>query len=263
MRSKAVFMGHPIHPILIPFPIVLFISALAADVVGRLYGNPRWWEAGAVLGIAGILFAIITAMPGFVDFLFTVPPNSSGQQRAIKHMIANLTATVLFLIAWFLRRHIANEPSNLVLLVELIGVGCLGVGGWLGGTLSYKNLIGVEHAYAGAGYWKEEAFDQKEGQAITVAKADELKVDQMKLLRVNGKRIALARTEQGYQAFDDRCAHKGASLCDGVCLCGTVQCMWHGSQFDAASGAVKSGPAKDPVKTYRVVVNGDQVQLTL
>ena len=55
-----------------------------------------------------------------------------------------------------------------------------------------------------------------------VAKRDELQVDQMKLLHIGGKRIVLARTEDGYVAFDDRCTHKGGSLAGGVMVCGTV-----------------------------------------
>jgi nitrite reductase/ring-hydroxylating ferredoxin subunit len=53
-------------------------------------------------------------------------------------------------------------------------------------------------------------------------------------------------------AFDDRCTHKGGSLADGALVCGTVQCPWHGSQFDVASGGVKSGPATQRVRTYEV-----------
>jgi nitrite reductase/ring-hydroxylating ferredoxin subunit len=77
-------------------------------------------------------------------------------------------------------------------------------------------------------------------------------VNQMKLVHVDDERIVVARTEQGYVAFQDRCTHKGGPLSDGVLICGTVQCPWHGSQFDVCTGAVKSGPAERPITIYPI-----------
>jgi nitrite reductase/ring-hydroxylating ferredoxin subunit len=77
-----------------------------------------------------------------------------------------------------------------------------------------------------------------------------LDIDQMKLVHAGEERIVVARTESGYAAFSDRCTHKGGPLSDGVLICGTVQCPWHGSQFDVHTGAVKCGPAETNVQTY-------------
>jgi nitrite reductase/ring-hydroxylating ferredoxin subunit len=96
-----------------------------------------------------------------------------------------------------------------------------------------------------------------------VAKEGELEVDQMKLLLVGDRRIVLARTEHGYAAFDDRCTHKGGPLADGALICGTVQCPWHGSQFDVHTGSVKAGPADEPMGTYKVDVANGEVRLSL
>ena len=73
----------------------------------------------------------------------------------------------------------------------------------------------------------------------------------------------LARTEHGYVAFDDRCTHKGGSLAGGVMVCGTVQCLWHGSQFDVSTGKVKAGPAEKAVRVYRVTEEAGEVRLLL
>ena len=126
-----------------------------------------------------------------------------------------------------------------------------------------RNLISVDHRYAGAGKWRDESVAGGAGEAVTVASRDELKVDQMKLLRVGDRRIVLARTEDGYVAFDDRCTHRGGSLAGGVMICGTVQCLWHGSQFDVSTGKVKSGPAKEKIPVYEVKEQGDAVKLVL
>ena len=78
---------------------------------------------------------------------------------------------------------------------------------------------------------------------MPVAGTDELKVNQMKLVHLNEKRIVVCKTEKGYSAFDDHCTHRGGSLAAGSLICGTVQCPWHGSQFDVFSGDVTAGPA--------------------
>ena len=75
--------------------------------------------------------------------------------------------------------------------------------------------------------------------------------------------VAVARTEHGSAAFQDRCTHRGASLADGVLICGTVQCPWHGSQFDTRTGAVGSGPAKEPIVIYGVESQGGNIALRL
>jgi nitrite reductase/ring-hydroxylating ferredoxin subunit len=96
-----------------------------------------------------------------------------------------------------------------------------------------------------------------------VAPVGELEVNQMKLLHVNGHRVVLARTEEGYVAFQDRCTHRGGSLADGAMICATVQCPWHGSQFDARTGAAKAGPAKEGIVVYGVEEKSGEIRLTI
>ncbi len=124
--------------------------------------------------------------------------------------------------------------------------------GWLGGTLVTRNLISVDHRYAHAGKWQEASFTAPAGQPLVVGRADDLDIDQMKLLHVNGRRIVLARSSSGFTAFDDGCTHRGGSLADGALVRGTVQCLWHGSQFDTATGEVACGPAKQKIRVYEV-----------
>src|SRR5688500_16722993 len=260
MRSKASFRGHPIHPALIPFPFAFLTGAFLFDAVGRLTDRASFWTTGSHLALAGIGAALIAAVPGFIDYLYTVPPRSTGKQRATRHMLVNLTAVALVAVAWIVRRDMPGGPDMLVLALELAGLGLLVAGGGVGGTLVNRNQIGVDHRYAGAGKWKEQKIEPRANGPVVIAKADELKVDQMKLLQVGDRRIVLARTEQGYVAFDDRCPHRGGSLAGGTMICGTVQCPWHGSQFDVASGAVKAGPAEKGIETFRVKVTGDRIE---
>jgi nitrite reductase/ring-hydroxylating ferredoxin subunit len=69
-------------------------------------------------------------------------------------------------------------------------------------------------------------------------------------VHAGGTRVAVGRTGKGYVAFQDRCTHRGGPLSDGVLMCGTVQCPWHGSQFDVHTGEVKAGPAEQKIETY-------------
>lgn len=250
MRSKANFKTHPIHPMLIAFPLAFFIGAFVFDVLYLLSDNNGLQVTGYYLVIAGIIGAVLAAVPGFLDFLYTVPPNSSGKKRAAKHGILNTTNLVLFVVIFFLKKN-SSLAYGWITLLEAVGVVLLFFAGWMGGTLVYRNQIGVDMRYADAGKWKEE-YVQSNNDLVQVAKSNELQRNQMKLVHVNGKRIVVARSEEGFVAFDDRCTHKGGSLAGGAMICGTVQCPWHGSHFDVHDGLVKEGPAKTPINTYPV-----------
>jgi uncharacterized membrane protein/nitrite reductase/ring-hydroxylating ferredoxin subunit len=263
MRSKASFRGHPIHPALIPFPFAFLYGAFFFDLAGRLAERPGWWTTGAYLGLIGILAALVAAVPGFVDYFTTVPPKSSGKKRATRHMLVNLAAVILFAAAWYLRGGSEMLPDATVLGLEAVGVALLTAGGWMGGVLVNRNQIGVDHRYARAGKWKEERVQAEAGQQVVVARADELEIDQMKLIHLDGRRIVVGRTERGYVAFDDGCTHRGGSLAGGVMIGGVVQCPWHGSQFECRSGAVKAGPADTSIGTYPVIEEQGQVKLRL
>jgi nitrite reductase/ring-hydroxylating ferredoxin subunit/uncharacterized membrane protein len=262
MRSKASYKGHPIHPALIPFPFAFLYGGFAFDLAGRLAQRPAWWTTGGYLSLIGVVSALVAAVPGFIDYFNTVPPKSSGKQRATRHMLLNLTAVILFSVAWIIRGHAGAFPGTGILLLEGIGLILLTAGGWLGGVLVNRNQIGVDHRYAEAGKWKEESIHPTPGQAMVVARSDELKSNQMKLLHLGDLRLVLARTEQGYVVFHDRCTHRGGSLAGGVMIAGVVQCPWHGSQFDCRTGAVRAGPADEPVQTYAVREQDGKVMLT-
>jgi nitrite reductase/ring-hydroxylating ferredoxin subunit/uncharacterized membrane protein len=262
MRSKASIGGHPIHPTLISFPLAFLSGGFVADFLGVLSARPFLWFIGYYLVIAGIGMALLAAIPGLIDYFFTVPPQSSAKARATRHMIAMLSTVALFAVSWMLRKASSDAPATLSLALEAVGAGLLGIGGWLGGTLVTRNLISVDHMYANAGGWSEAHFEDSSAP-LAVATANELKINQMKLLHVGRRRIVLGRTEGGYVAFDDSCTHRGGSLAGGVLICGTVQCLWHGSQFDVATGKSVAGPAKKKIATYDVTEEAGNVLLTV
>jgi nitrite reductase/ring-hydroxylating ferredoxin subunit/uncharacterized membrane protein len=250
MKSFAHIKGHPVHPALIPFPFAFLPAALLFDAGGWWIGRPAWAITGFHLLQIGILSGLVAAIPGVLDFYYRVPPNSSGRKRALRHGLLNVTAIALFVVVWAIRRNGVLSPTTLA--VELAAVLALVYSGSLGGTLVTRNLISVDHRHANAGHWQEARFAGPAGQPLVVGRADDLEEDQMKLLIINGHRIVLARLKQGFAAFDDGCTHRGGSLADGACVAGTVQCLWHGSQFDCKTGEVRCGPAKKKIRVYAV-----------
>ena len=261
MRSKAHIKSHPLHPILVAFPIAFFIGALLFDVLSLILEKESFWLTGNYLAIAGIASALVAAIPGIVDYFYTVPPKSTAKKRATKHGLINLLNVFLFCFAVYYRNR-GDANLYVVVAVEAVGIVLLSIAGWMGGTLVHRNQIGVDHRYANAGKWNEAYLEQTKG-AIEVAGLDELKVNALKLLHVDDKRIALGRTEKGYVAFSDHCTHRGASLADGVLICGTVQCPWHGSHFDVETGVVKAGPANENIETYKIEIREGKVFLLM
>ncbi len=261
MRSAASIRGHPIHPALIPFPVAFLIGAFVANLAGVATATPALWTTGWYLSLAGIITALAAAVPGLIDYFFTVPPKSSAKTRATLHMLAMLSAVALFALALIIRGGIQQPPQTLQLLLEGTALVFLSSGAWMGGTLAFRNQIGVDHRYANAGKWSELRVQDEKGSPVMVAREGELRVNQMKLVRVGNKRVVLARTEDGYAAFDDRCTHRGGSLADGTLACGTVQCPWHGSQFDAHTGKATAGPATRRIAIYGVTVHEGNIWL--
>lgn len=264
MRSSAHIKGHPVHPMLIPFPFAYLFGSACIDLWARATNRPSWFRTAHHMNTLGVGSALVAALPGLADYVLAVPPRSSARERATSHMFANLSALALFAAARVGRRR-DPRPSALAIAAEACGAALLAAGGWMGGTLTFRNQIGVDHRYADAGKWRLDSMSDRAITAgpIEVAAEDELKVDQMKLLRIGARRIALARTERGYAAFDDRCTHSGGPLSDGVLACDVVQCPWHGSQFEVATGATRRGPAKQGINTYDVRVVGGRVWLDL
>lgn len=257
MRSTARIKSHPIHPMIIPFPLAFFIGTFLFDLGARLFDRPEWGTVAFYLAPAGVVFGLLAAIPGIIDYRNTIPPKSSAKKRAATHGLLNTGIILLFAAAWWYRQQ-ADARLLLWLAAEGLGTGLLFVSGWMGATLVYRNQIGVDVRYGNAGKWNEGHQAVQDGR-VEAASEEEVKVNAMKLLHVEGRRIVLARTPEGYAAFDDRCPHKGGPLSGGALMCGQVQCPWHGSQFEIRTGNVTAGPAEKGIPVYPVEVREGKV----
>jgi uncharacterized membrane protein len=140
-RSTAQIAGHPIHPMLIPFPIVCFVGTLVTDIVYSRNTDPGWATASHWLLAVGLGFAALAAVAGLTDYL--------GDQRlrglgdALKHMLANVTAVVLELVNLVLRLNNDDFIRSTGVWISAVVVLILLYSGWKGGDLVYRHGVGV------------------------------------------------------------------------------------------------------------------------
>ena len=256
MRSKAQIASHPIHPMLVAFPVGLWITSFIFDLIGAWSHEQAYFTASFYMIIAGCVGAAMAAVPGVIDLFGTIPKRSSARSRGYLHGSLNTLALLDFIyVAW--RRGSPALPADGVAIgCSLVGVILIGISGWLGGTLVYHNQIGIDRRYAGAAKLRERTV---EDFTRPICNQSELGDGQMMLARVGGERIAIARCPQGLFAFEDRCTHRGGPLSDGALIDCTVQCPWHGSQFDVRTGRVVAGPAGSQVKTYPIEIRAGEV----
>jgi nitrite reductase/ring-hydroxylating ferredoxin subunit/uncharacterized membrane protein len=256
MRSTARISSHPIHPMLVALPIGLWIGSWIFDVIGALSSNSYLFAASFYCAVAGIIGAVCAAIAGAIDWLTVVPPNSSAKRRGAIHGSLNVLILLAFLVIAFRRGSAANPANGIELTISTIAIAALGISGWLGGTLAYRNQIGVDRRYAGAGQLKERTIDSWERP---VCNQSELGDGQVMLAKIQNERVAVARCSDGMVAFSDHCTHKGGPLSDGALVGCTIQCPWHGSQFDVRSGRVVAGPAGEKIKTYDIEIRAGEV----
>src|SRR5215467_3374581 len=159
MRSSIAIKSHPVHPMLVAFPIALWVTGFIFDLIGAARDSSALWAAGFYCVIAGCVGAFLAAIPGAIDWLTVVPPRSSAKTRGLLHGSLNVLLLILFIYVAARQGSPADEPDKATLVVMAIGVIVLGISGWLGGTLVYRNQIGVDHRYAGSGKFKLRSFE--------------------------------------------------------------------------------------------------------
>ena len=140
-RSTAKIGGHPIHPMLIPFPIVCFIGTLITDIVYTRNHDAGWATASHWLLGIGLLMAAAAALAGFTDYLGDERVRRLGD--ALKHMLANVTAVVLELVNFVLRLRSNDFIDSTGVYLSAVVVLILAYSGWKGGDLVYRHGIGV------------------------------------------------------------------------------------------------------------------------
>ncbi len=96
---------------------------------------------------------------------------------------------------------------------------------------------------------------------VKVATTSDLAPGQAKKVEAGGKTIALFNIGGSYHAIDDTCTHRGGPLSEGEVAGDAVTCPWHGAKFKVTSGDVLGPPARTGVSSYKVRVNGSDLEV--
>ena len=141
-RSKASIAGHPIHPMLVPFPIVCFIGTLLTDITYWRTADMMWSNFSAWLLTIGLVMGGLAALAGLIDFLSS--RSVRAQPPAWPHMLGNLLVLGLSLLNAFVHSRDAWTsvvPTGLFLSTAVVAI--MGVTGWLGWSMVYRHKVGV------------------------------------------------------------------------------------------------------------------------
>jgi uncharacterized membrane protein len=143
MESKVKILGHPLHPMLIPFPLGLLITSFVFDIVYLLTGNGLFAVVAFWMIAAGVIGGLVAAVPGMIDWL-SIPYDTRARSVGQWHLVGNVAAIILFVVDWLLRAGVPGEPGAIAIILSLLGVVVLGVGGWLGGELVDRLGVAVD-----------------------------------------------------------------------------------------------------------------------
>ncbi len=142
VTSTVSIVGHPIHPILVQFPVAFLVGALLTDVTFWFTKDAFWATASFWLIIAGLVSGLVAAVTGMLDFvrIERVRKRSAGWA----HMYLNIAAIGLTVVNWLLRQNnITNGVLPWGIVLSLVVATLLGVSGWFGGELIYRHKIAV------------------------------------------------------------------------------------------------------------------------
>ncbi|WP_052230292.1 DUF2231 domain-containing protein [Streptomyces sp. CT34] len=146
MYSKAAIAGHPVHPMLVNYPIACYTGTLVGFAVYAANGNQFWLNLAIALNIVGVGGALLAAVPGLIDWALGVPHGSAAKTVGLAHAGLNVTALVLFAISLGTYVTHWNGPATgatLGLALAAAGVACTIAAGVLGWMLVQDYHIGI------------------------------------------------------------------------------------------------------------------------
>lgn len=150
MESKVKLFGHPLHQMLIVFPLGLLGTSLVFDLIYLFTSRPGAASVAFALIAAGIVGGLIAAPWGTIDWL-SIPPRTRAKHIGALHGAGNVVVLLLFVASWWLRRDSVEQPPIVAVLISICGVALALVTGWLGGELVDRLGVGVSpHAHLNA-----------------------------------------------------------------------------------------------------------------
>ena len=147
MYSKARIKGHPIHPMLVAFPIALYAATIVTLLAHVATGELFWYRAALYANVGGVVMAVVAAIPGLVD-LSSLPAYSTARETGLRHAACHIIALLLFaasaavIYGNYRGGHVLSNTAPLML--SMCGLASTLVGGWLGWTLVQTHHVGVK-----------------------------------------------------------------------------------------------------------------------
>lgn len=144
MESRLKVLGHPVHPMLVMFPFALLVTAVFFDVVDALGGSGTFAEVAYWNISVALVMGLLAAAAGSFD-LFAIPVGTRAKRIGLTHAAANLAVILLFAAVWAVRFNADSKAAGGALIaIEVVGLGILGISGWLGGELVDRLGVGVD-----------------------------------------------------------------------------------------------------------------------
>jgi len=143
MESRLKLLGHPVHPMLVMFPLGLFVTAVIfdfADIVGgpSLLGEVAYWNI-----VAGLIGGVLAAAAGVVDLL-AIPGGTRAKRVGTAHALINVAVMLAFAVCWFARLTGDRAVNGALFALEVLALLASGVSAWLGGELVDRLGVGVD-----------------------------------------------------------------------------------------------------------------------
>jgi nitrite reductase/ring-hydroxylating ferredoxin subunit/uncharacterized membrane protein len=227
------WLGHPLHAASTDIPIGILFLVIVFDVLGQP-------DAAFVALVVGIVAMLLSALAGSADYVDT---DGAARVRATVHATLMVVALILYVVSLATR---SGGPADrtLPVAISVVAFIVLNAGAYVGGDVVYAlgNMVN-RHAFRGAGakWLPLELGDVAELPEGTPVKAK---------LGINT--LVLVRAGETIQALHDQCAHAGGPLSGGKVVDGCIECPWHGSRFELATGHSRRGPTVYDQPRYEI-----------
>src|SRR3954451_14569135 len=143
MEARAKLFGHPIHQMLIVFPLGVLGMSLFFDLIAIATHRPALLQAAFYMIAAGIIAGLTAALFGLIDFL-AIPAGTRAKRIGLLHGVGNVVVVGLFALSWWLRRPAPSAPGTVPVVISAVAVVIALVTGWLGGELVDRLSVGVD-----------------------------------------------------------------------------------------------------------------------
>ena len=263
-------LRHPLHPMLVHFPIGLFFLSFLFDLASLVFPSQMYLVRDSFYAmLLGAIMALVAAVPGLVDYT-DIRSDHPGKRTATAHLILNLIVIGLYGINLGVRSSMLSDPRIRTgpFVLSLVGICLLCASGYLGGRLVYDDGIGVGRHKRHMPLPRDTIhltvpIPGADGVFVPIMAAQQLRERETLRVEIGGQIMTIAKIENQLFAFQEFCTHRFGPLSEGKFEGFNVQCPWHNSCFDVRTGKVTKGPAKVDLKILKVEMREGKVGVPL